>query len=124
MNNKISIRLTRDSVCAGDDTNAPHERRFTVPLSAKIQDLIEKVWKIKYAAQIEGGKATWVLKLNSVPIAVFAQQWRAPKSIGDANKQLLADDPNTLKMDLCLAYRAQTDPETVYRDLAGKLNTK
>ena len=65
---KISVCLTRDSVCAGDDCDAPHEKEtetysFTDP-AAFAQSLASI-----YLPSVAGVGHSWICRLNGIKIA-------------------------------------------------------
>ncbi len=69
---EIIIRITRDSVCAGDDVDAPHEKKvkthsFTDPtvLASEISS--------GYLPSVDGYGHSWECVLNDVLIAVIGQ---------------------------------------------------
>ena len=107
--NNLRISIDRDSVCAGDDIDS-HRIELEFDEKATIQDLINKIKKINYLAQISGGKATWILMKQGNEIAVLAQQWRNAKYL-ISEKTLLSD--LTLKenqIGLFFKYRGQWPP--------------
>ena len=73
------ITLTRDSVCAGDDVDAPHEMTLDINDCKNINDIMVKI-KNKYLPKISGGKATWIVR-SCASIAVIAQEWELPKTL-------------------------------------------
>lgn len=52
------LHITRDSVAAGDDVDAPHRRRITVAASTSLSEVLAEVRRLGYLARISGGKAT------------------------------------------------------------------
>jgi len=68
----MQVFLTRDSVAAGDDVDAPHDMTITVPDGSSIEAIVATVAKSGYLASIRGGKATWVAT-SKIPLAVVAQ---------------------------------------------------
>ena len=76
----IEVVVTRDSVCAADDCDAPHTQTVRMP---SFVDPIEFVREIKNRyplPMISGGRATWTCHLNKTKIAVIAQEWTSPKA--------------------------------------------
>ena len=67
----MSLIVWRDSVCAGDDCDAPHELKLTVR-DDTLHDVVNELMRKRYLASVEGGKATWILEANR-PLAVVAQ---------------------------------------------------
>ena len=101
---KISVTVTRDSVCAADDCNAPHEKTvrmlsFLDPI-AFIRELL-----VSYSLPgISGGEATWTCHFNGKKIAVIAQQWASPRS-------LISEMTFLEKNKMHFEYHAQERPE-------------
>ena len=67
---KLSIRLTRDSVAAGDDCDAPHQKRvsirsFTDPIP------LARESSSNYLPNVAGVGHTWICVLNDVEIAAI-----------------------------------------------------
>jgi len=72
------VTVTRDSVCAGDDVDAPHRQRIWVSETTDPETLLQTVLTGYPLPCIAGGKATWVCKVDGTPIGVVAQQWSRP----------------------------------------------
>jgi hypothetical protein len=54
----ITVCLTRESVCMGDDVEAPHSFTFQVSPRDSLNSLIQKVLSLKYFTDVEGW--TWI----------------------------------------------------------------
>jgi len=107
--------IWRDSVCAGDDCNAPHELAWPnpeVPLGQLAAELICR----HYLASIAGGQATWILH-GLRPLAVLAQQWSEPRFLVDASTPVSAYLKRETPPHLNLEYRCQVDPDAVFNCL-------
>ncbi|MBA4032628.1 MAG: hypothetical protein C0478_17310 [Planctomyces sp.] len=104
------LHLTRDSVAAGDDIQAPHRKRITVVAGTSLSEVLAEVRRLGYLAMISGDKATWVVEA-SVPLAVVAQQWEAPVIL-PAGAAL-----SELPSELHFRYLAQEDPSQVVASL-------
>jgi len=105
----LHILITRDSVCAGDDGDAPHEIRMNFG-AISLREAVSQIVAARYLASITGGCATWVL-VGRVPLAVLAQQWSEPEFLVDPDGPLedhLADPPK-----LHFRYLAQKEPQEV-----------
>ncbi|MEO8138120.1 MAG: hypothetical protein ABI742_00680 [Gemmatimonadota bacterium] len=76
----MNLLLTRESVCAGDDGDAPHPRTLRVPDEASLDVCLATVIPSGYLPSISGGLATWSVA-SGRPLAVLAQQWTAPRMI-------------------------------------------
>jgi hypothetical protein len=75
----MEVTVDRDSVAAGDDLES-HERTFDVDARRKFVLFLRELQRESYLAQIQGGRATWVVRdrRGGRALAVLAQQWRAP----------------------------------------------
>jgi hypothetical protein len=60
---KVRVRVTRDSVCAGDDGEAPHERNLEIPRFTDPQALAEQL-SASYLPTVAGVGHTWDCMLN------------------------------------------------------------
>ena len=111
------LKVERDSVCAGDDIAAPHEKRFSVAATDTLHDLIMAVISSGYLARITGGQATWIVESADVPLAVVAQQWTSPMFLVD--RDTLAVDTIRLqaRCPLFFRYWCQVDPQSVFECL-------
>ncbi|HRX87300.1 MAG TPA: hypothetical protein P5572_19920, partial [Phycisphaerae bacterium] len=107
----LHLHLTRDSVAAGDDCDAPHSTHVIVPDCSTALEIVEEILRRKYLPSISGGRATWVVT-SGAPFAVCAQEWAAPQAIGLQNvvRSLVRDDD---KVRLHFSYLAQFDPDVV-----------
>lgn len=85
----IGVRLTRQSVAMSDDAWAPHEWEFTVAPGTTLAELVQIAIDDHYLATISGGRATWVVEADRLPLAVVAQQWREPRWLTDPNRPLV-----------------------------------
>lgn len=108
----MKIRLTRQSVCAADDCDAPHTMSITVPATTTVRDLVGLIQREYIPGNIQGGKATWSV-VTSVPIAVLAQQWPEPRILPlvEVGAARLADSDGNVTIHA--NYHAQIDPEIV-----------
>lgn len=108
--------VTRSSVAAGDDLEAPHSRQFTFPDDSSTQDILNAIITAGYLASIAGGCASWIA-MSQIPIAVVAQQWPAARML---TLSLRTQDetvrPNG-EMKIHFDYQQQADPEELYARL-------
>ena len=114
----VRVRLTRDSVCAGDDTDAPHEQAFELPFEASWFAFVQALTQRSKLPSISGGHATWVLH-SRVPLAVVAQEWSEPKLLGasEPGPGALAFERGELRFNW--EYCVQRDPDAVFRLLSS-----
>jgi hypothetical protein len=64
----IRIKLTRDSVCAGDDIDAPHERIVEVYSFTDTHSFVNQ-FATGYLPSVNGYGHSWTAYLNGNPIA-------------------------------------------------------
>lgn len=98
--------LTRDSVHAGDDADAPHGRSLHLPDGLAVPELVLAVAADARLPGIAGGRATWGLASN-VPLAVLAQEWPAPRLVLPYGIDLASLDLRAGVLHLHLTYFAQ-----------------
>jgi hypothetical protein len=115
----MKIHLTRDSVCAADDVDAPHTRTMSFADEMPLDSVIDEISRSGYLASIVGGKATWSVVAGQ-PIAVIAQQWSQPKFLPDhaTNLSLLKGADGVTRVHF--RYHVQDDPNTVFATLRGQ----
>ena len=106
------VRLTRDSVCAGDDVDAPHYRELRVPDQTAVEEIVSAIAKAKYLASISGGKATWSIA-SRIPVAVIAEQWDEPRMLCSLPCCLDQLDFKNGVLNCHVNYHAQQDPGIV-----------
>ncbi|MDB6174886.1 MAG: hypothetical protein JWL59_4197 [Chthoniobacteraceae bacterium] len=116
MKQTLSITIWRESVCAGDDCDAPHELCLLLPHDISLGDVAERILGARYLASITGGKATWILDAQR-PLAVFAQQWTQPRFLVSPDTPLASLFDHAAKPHLQFRYWCQADPERVFHSL-------
>jgi len=107
------LNVWRDSVCAGDDCDAPHEIGLTLPADASLAFVADILMNKSYLALIDGGKATWILE-GRKSIAVFAQQWDRPRFLVSPTAPISSFVDSPARPNLQFKYWCQVDPETVF----------
>lgn len=115
-----ALKIWRDSVCAGDDGDAPHELVLHVHDGETLRAVVGRLLAARYLASINSGQATWVLQnghRSARPLAVIAQQWPQARFLVDADAALSAylrpeDVPH-----LHFRYCCQIDPEQTFECL-------
>ena len=114
-NNQLIVKVSRDSVCAGDDVE-DHRAVFFVEKSGTLTELIGLAIKACPLASIYGGKATWIICLPKKEfrnIGVLAQEWSAPKLIvaGETNAEEYFGS-----QEICIDFKywCQANPIEVY----------
>jgi len=114
-NMRGQIAVTRDSVCLADDCHAPHVKKWRASLPTSVKEVVQKLKDDYLPRNIQGGKATLVVRSGGTPLAIVAQQWKKPKIIAlDATIDSIKDERGSLK--LYVEYRGQDDPEEVFKE--------
>lgn len=109
------LKIQRDSVCMADDVDAPHEDEISVT-DWTVGAIATAIRNRDYLAMISGGLATWILrtdKPDGTPIAVIAQQWRAPKCLVPESNSILEMVCNPDSPAVYVQYHCQVDPDLV-----------
>ncbi len=110
-NSTLVIRMTRDSVCMGDDVMSPNEMVVAVDQDETLQSFLGGPVVRDYLPKIMGGKATWTALSGKTVLGVLAQEWPNP---------VLLVRQTSVPKDLFFRYHAQVDPhETLERVRAG-----
>jgi hypothetical protein len=113
MGHSLSLTVWRDSVCAGDDCDAPHELRVSVRGDISVRQISEEISRRGYLPRIEGGEATWILE-GRRPFAVFAQQWSEPRFLVAPESPFVSLVDLGATPHLQFRYWCQVDPERVF----------
>ena len=114
---RMNVYVSRGSVAAGDDVDAPNSDSFAVPDGTPLEEIVGGIAKSGYLPQIAGGQASWSVTSN-VPVAVVAQQWVQPRMFFLLRGMKELDSRDGV-LRLYFNYHAQVDPETVYEILWG-----
>ncbi len=115
----LQITVSRDSVCQGDDANAPHQRLLELPANATLADLCSDLLDAGYLAQISGGEATWVLRGARDELAVLAQQWKRPLYLKSPDLPLKKLCAKNGKCDMYVVYHQQKNPLEIAQRAGG-----
>lgn len=65
----LRVKLTRDSVCMGDDSDAPHFLQLELPETSTIQDLVDAIDARSYLAKVAGFDHQWILLANNEEVS-------------------------------------------------------
>ena len=111
----VRVRLSRDSVTAGDDVDG-HDEVIDVDAVRPLSQVVAEVLGRRYLPSIQGGMATWVLRSGrrGPALGIVAEQWTAPELLTDGTVAISA-----VGSELHFEYRAQIDPRTVADSLSS-----
>jgi len=116
----LSLSIERDSVCAGDDCDAPHQVSIQVHRESSLAQVLETIQSMTYLARISGGCATWIVEADR-PLAVMAQQWTTPRFLIAPDTRIATCRTNDGFCRLFFRYWCQVDPDRVFDALqAGR----
>ena len=118
----MRLLITRHSVAAGDDVDAPHLVEMDGPAGEDLEAAIAKVVASGYLPHVSGGRATWSVSSGRV-LAVVAQEWPAPKMLWGVDRSYRGLDIVRGTLRLHFSYHTQHDPELV-RDILGGLRLR
>ena len=110
----MKIHVTRGSVHAGDDVDAPHEASFEFPDNTGLKTIIADLTK-HYLPSVIGGNSVWSVVSDAI-VAVTAGRWPEPRMFLASESDLVRRDG---ALRLHFNYHAQEDPEAVWRILWG-----
>ena len=68
---RFQINVERDSVCMGDDVDAPHSYVFHLPFDASMYDVFEHLAKKRYLAYVAGKNHSWEAIIDFDAVAFF-----------------------------------------------------
>jgi hypothetical protein len=114
----MKIYVSRSSVAAGDDVNAPNSESLSVPDGIDLREIVQGISKSGYLPEISGGRATWSVTSN-VLVAIVAQQWQEPRMLELDPSRFDELDCRDGVLRLNFNYHAQIDPNTVYKVFWG-----
>jgi hypothetical protein len=112
----MSVTIWRDSVAAGGDVDAPHERVVRLAADSSVRTLVAKGIAAGYLPTIADGRATWILE-GRRPIAVLAQQWTEPRWLVDPETSIAELRRESGRPQFQVVYWCQVDPRRVYASL-------
>jgi hypothetical protein len=113
----MKVYVSRGSVAAGDDIDAPNSESISVPDGTPLEEIIGSIAKSGYLPSITGGQASWSVASN-IPVAVVAQQWSEPRMFFLLGGMKDLDNRDGI-FRIYFNYHAQVDPEVVYKVLWG-----
>jgi len=74
----MSIRVQRDSVCAGDDIEAPHKYEFEIKETCTLKDLFKHIERVNYLPKVMGKNHQWLAQVEGVVVARFKGNRKKP----------------------------------------------
>ena len=77
--NTYLINVERDSVCVGDDIDAPHEYSFSLNEDSSLNDIFTHLEKKRYLAGVAGTRHSWDAIIDSKKVAHFKGNNRVPE---------------------------------------------
>lgn len=84
----ILINVERDSVCMGDDVDAPHAYKFKLVEEATLIDIFSNLEKKRYLAGVAGKNHSWDAVVNGKKVAHFKGNNQVPEHNSLLGKQV------------------------------------
>lgn len=69
--NEYLVKVERDSVCMGDDINAPHSYSFKLPCEATLLDVFKHLAGKRYLASVAGSHHSWEAIIGNKSLVSF-----------------------------------------------------
>lgn len=110
----LAVNVERDSICAGDDIDAPHAMRFAFQLTDTLEQALSTIVDAYLPNNIAGGKATWIVEAAGKSVAVVAQQWESPQFLIKPTTQLIECVVPEAPKGLFFRYWCQVSPVVVF----------
>ena len=86
--NENLVKVQRDSVCMGDDVNAPHEYIFKMDQNLTLSFLFEHLKNKNYLASVSGKNHSWEAVINNQVVALFSGNNKTPESSETLEKKI------------------------------------
>lgn len=113
---KIKVNIERDSVCAADDLQS-HNKVNRFSIDEPIFNILSRIKNDYLPRNISGGKATWLIHINSSPIAIIAQEWDLPRIIIKSENIIRSYLKDKNEVEIYCEYLAQKNPELAYNEI-------
>ncbi len=78
---KLQVQVTRDSVCMGDDVDAPHSYHFKSEISSTLAEVFAHLERKNYLASVAGLNHKWSAIINAKTVAFFNGNNKKPEPI-------------------------------------------
>lgn len=78
MKGLTEAHVSRSSVCAADDAQAPHSSVYALAEEDDLERIIRRITAAGFLPAVAGGGAVWSV-FSGVPVAVAASQWTGPR---------------------------------------------
>lgn len=76
---KYLVKVERDSVCMGDDIDAPHSYSFRLPCEATLNDVFTHLAGKRYLASVAGRNHSWEAIIDKRSLALFKANNQEPE---------------------------------------------
>ena len=67
----IDFEVTRDSVCMGDDVDAPHYAKLSLESNLPLKELVTTILNKYQLASVASPKVYWICKINGIHVATI-----------------------------------------------------
>ena len=76
---EILIEVERDSVCIGDDCDAPHSYSFKFSNNSALSEVFEHLERKRYLASVAGKNHSWEAVIENNSVAFFKGNNQLPE---------------------------------------------
>ena len=84
------VKVERDSVCMGDDIDAPHSYSFKVSSSSTLNEVFEHLGSKRYLASVAGKNHSWEAVIENNSVALFKGNNQLPEPTTALSKKISA----------------------------------
>ncbi|WP_133154854.1 hypothetical protein [Enterovibrio norvegicus] len=102
------VAVERDSVCMGDDVNAPHRYRFKLRSDADFNEVFAHLASKSYLAQVAGDSHFWEVFVDKTRLAIFLRNNKSPEP-SNLLSHNIANYTNDGCLNLTFRYRSEID---------------
>ena len=82
------VKVERDSVCMGDDMDAPHSYSFNVSSESTLDEVFKHLeWK-RYLASVAGKNHSWEAIIENKSVALFKENNQRPEPAAELSKNV------------------------------------
>lgn len=103
-----SVNIQRDSVCAGDDIEAPHSYAFAIQENALLKDIFDHLATESYLPSVSGVNHFWEAIIGIKIVAVFKGNNKTPES-SDNLLAPVSSCVNDGQIDMYFKYHSAPD---------------
>jgi len=101
------VKVERDSVCMGDDCDAPHSYSFNVSSNSTLSEVFNHLERKKYLASVAGQNHSWEAIIENRSVALFKGNSKYPEPTAALSKQVSSYANNSI-LNIWFKYNSAT----------------